>query len=50
MRRSTLDRLACVKTSNSTWGIRADSEFMLELGPGNTFSNNAYGDVSEDCG
>ncbi len=44
------------KVSNSvirgsgTWGICADEESALELGPGNTFSNNAYGDVSKDCG
>ena len=34
---------------SGTWGICADEESALELGPGNTFSNNAYGDVSEDC-
>ena len=36
-------------TSSGTWGICADDESLLELGPGNTFSNNAYGDVSEIC-
>jgi hypothetical protein len=31
------------------WGICADAGAFLELGPGNTFSNNALGDVNTDC-
>ena len=41
------------KVSNSvirgsgTWGSCADDESVLELGPGNTFGSNVYGDVNE---
>ena len=38
-----------VISGSGTWGICADEESALELGPGNTFSNNAYGDVNESC-
>ncbi len=38
-----------VISGSGTWGICADDESVLELGPGNTFGNNAYGDVSETC-
>jgi hypothetical protein len=31
------------------WGICADAGAFLELGPGNTFSENVLGDVNTDC-
>ena len=38
-----------VITGSATWGICADDGSTLDLGPGNTFRDNAYGDVNETC-
>ena len=38
-----------VISGSGTWGICADDESALELGPGNTLTNNAYGDINQSC-
>ena len=38
-----------VISGSGTWGICVVDGSVLDLGPGNTFRDNAYGDVEEDC-
>jgi hypothetical protein len=36
-------------SNSSSWGISCNDDAIVEEGPGNTFTNNDYGDIEESC-